>query len=152
MEFIFERNTVERHDYYRIIKNEACECLKSLEMVVVGREYAENVAGNSSCGVFIQRTETFSNYGDEIENEYYYKINYCPICKKEIVIKVIEGEDCTEDHRKLRSERNKVHGEAIHCDSKKRTEELLKKRDELDIEINSYYDEELLLVPDQGEN
>ena len=142
MEFIFERNIVERHDYYRIIKNEACECLKSLEMVVVGREHAENVAGNSSCGVFIQRTEIY----DEWENEYYYKINCCPICKKEIVIKVIEGRDHTEDHRKLRSERNKVHGEAIHCDSKKRTEELLKKRDELDIKINSYYDEELLLV------
>lgn len=152
MKFVFERNSVNGNDYYRIKKSEACNCLKSLNMVVVGREYDQNNHGDRSCGVFIERCETVQSWGDEWENVYYYKINCCPICKKEIVVDVIEGKDYTEDYKKLESERDEVLKKAMRCDSKKRTEELLKKRNELDRQLESFFDEELWLHPDKDDD
>lgn len=145
MEFIFERNKLKNDSFHRIKSaTEICDCLKELGMVYAGYLGAENRA-DYECGLFLKRTEVYSDWGDKWETDYYYKIDFCPVCGEKIIIKIIEGRDYTEKYKILEEERETLHKEEINCDSKKRSAELSTKIWELHEQMNSFYDEEILL-------
>lgn len=81
--------------------------------------------------------------------DYYYKLNYCPICGKKIEIEIIDNIEVTSEYENLVKEREDVHNKFIKTDSIKKQNEYLKRRQELDREINNFYYTDSL--PHKGE-
>ena len=87
----------------------------------------------------IWHSETVGSWGDEWENDYYYKISHCPFCGEPIEISVVGEEDVEEYYRVLSKQREELWKKYNRTDSKKKSEELRKQAQELDGQINWLY-------------
>lgn len=84
-------------------------------------------------------SETVGSWGDEWENDYYYKINNCPFCGEPIEISVVGEEDVEEYYKNLSKQREELWKKCNKTDSKKKSEELRKQVQELDKQIDWLY-------------
>ena len=84
-------------------------------------------------------SETESSWGDEWENDYYYKINYCPFCGEPIEVSVVGEEDVDEQYKALEKQRDNLYKKYHKTDSKKKSEELYKAINEIDSQIDWFY-------------
>lgn len=84
-------------------------------------------------------SETISSWGDEWEEDTYYKINFCPFCGKPIELVVIGEEDASEIFAKLRNQRDIMWKKHNKTDSKKKERELGEIVRDLDNKINYFY-------------
>ncbi len=87
----------------------------------------------------IWHSETVVSWGDEWENDYYYKINHCPFCGEPIDISVVSEEDMDEYYNILSKQREELWKKYNKTDSKKRSQELYEQVHELDDQINWLY-------------
>lgn len=77
--------------------------------------------------------------GDEWENDYCYKISYCPFCGEPIKITVVGEENVDEYYKVLSKQREDLWKKCNRTDSKKKSEELRRQVQELDDQINWLY-------------
>lgn len=85
-------------------------------------------------------SEIVGSWGDEWENDYYYKINNCPFCGEPIEISVVCEEDVEGYYKNLKIQRDELWMKHNKTDSKKKSEELKKQVQELDDQINWLYE------------
>jgi hypothetical protein len=81
----------------------------------------------------------YSDWGDTFTEEYFYKLNYCPICGEKIEIEIVDNVDVTNEYEQLSKERNEIRKKCMKTDSKKKARELELQRRELDMKIESFY-------------
>lgn len=137
---------------YKICSCEyCCEGIKHLPNVDFHFEVAENTDNpieddygyGYDLGVMLEHSVTYhdswgyDDYG--YEQEYYYKFNHCPICGEKIEVEIVDNVDVTNEYKSLEKERDEVHKKWSKTDSIKRQNEYLKRRQELDREIGSFY-------------
>lgn len=82
----------------------------------------------------------WSDWGEDMEDDRYYPLKFCPFCGEKIDIEVVGEEDHTERYKKLESERKDFWSEVMATDSKSQEECLRRKVKELDRKIDYYYD------------
>ena len=87
----------------------------------------------------IWHSETVHSWGDEWENDYYYKINTCPFCGEPIEITVVGEEDLDEYYKALSKQRDNLQKKYNRTDRKKKAEELQRQVRELNNQINWLY-------------
>ena len=87
----------------------------------------------------IWHSETVGSWGDEWENDYYYKITHCPFCGEPIEISVVGEEDVEEYYKSLKAKRDELWKKHNKTDSKKRSQELYEQVRKLDDQINWLY-------------
>lgn len=95
-------------------------------------------------------SETVGSWGDEWENDYYYKIDFCPFCGKPIEISIVNEEDVDEIYQSLSKQREELWKKYNKTDSKKKAETLYEQIRELDNQINWFY--HLCEYKDNSEN
>lgn len=87
----------------------------------------------------IWHSETVDSWGDEWEDDYYYKINHCSFCGESINISVVGEEDMDEYYKILSKQREELWKKHNRTDSKKRSQELYEQVRKLDDQINWLY-------------
>ena len=87
----------------------------------------------------IHHSETVHSWEDEWENDYYYKIDFCPFCGKLIEISIIDEEDVDEIYQSLSKQREELWKKYTRTDSKKKADALREQVRELDNQINWFY-------------
>lgn len=117
-----------------------CDKLKNNPSIDLVNECDQNDYNSDEFPMMaIMLTERFYDWGDEYEEDYYYKVSYCPFCGEPIEISVVGQEDVSEIYYKLEEERNKVWKKYRNTDSKKKEAEFSKIVRELDNKINYFY-------------
>lgn len=135
-----------------------CEGIKKLPNIDFEFEDTENTDNpiedkyeyGQDLGVMLRNEITSYSWGDEFTEEYYYKLNYCPICGEKIEIEIVDNIDVSGEYERLTKERDEVNNKCRKTDSKKKEQEYLHRRQELDREIESLYWTDSL--PDRGDN
>lgn len=121
-----------------------CEKLKNNPLINLTDEYTDDnnldEYEHPIPSVAMKHTEIISSWGDEWEEDTYYKINYCPFCNKPIEISIIKEEDVTEFYSNLVKERKETWDKYRKTDSKRKSDELMKRVHYLDDCINWFYD------------
>lgn len=123
-----------------------CEDLKNNPSIVLTDEYEhsckhdEEEDGTIIPYFSIMHSEIVSSWGDEWQNDYYYKINHCPFCCEQIEISIVKEEDVSDIVRELQKERKEKWDKHYKTDSKKKAAELEKLVHNLDNKINYFYD------------
>ena len=84
-------------------------------------------------------SETAGSWGDEWENDYYYKINHCPFCGELIEISVADEEDMNEYYQTLQQQRKELWKKYNKTDSKTKSEKLYEQVQKLDNQIDWLY-------------
>ena len=103
-------------------------------------------------GVMLEEVTEYHDWGDTFTEEYYYKLNYCPICGEKIEVEIVDNVEVTNEYERLSKERDEVHKKWIKTDSIKKKNELQSKRQELDREIESFYWTDSLPNKEDDEN
>lgn len=118
-----------------------CDKLEENKIIDLVNEYdyEDYTSDNLFPMMAIRHTEHFYDWGDEYEEDYYYKITHCPFCGEPIKIFVVGQEDASEIYSKLKEERDKNWKKYNKTDSKKKEAELKKIVDDLDRKINYFY-------------
>lgn len=146
---------------YKICNCEyCCEGIKHLPNVDFFFEYTENTDNpveddydyGRDFGIMLEHSVTYHEPWDYDDygytQEYYYKLNHCPICGEKIEIEIVDNIDVTAEYEALSKERDEVHKKWVKTDSIKKQNEYLRKRQKLDAEIESFYHTDHL--PDSG--
>ena len=148
---------------YKICNCEyCCEGIKNISNIDFFFEYTENTDNpvednynyGRDLGVMLEHSVTYhepydyDDYG--YTQEYYYKLNYCPICGEEIKIEIVDNVDVTTEYEALKKERDEVHKKWVKTDSIKKQTEYQRKRYELDQKIEEFYHTDKL--PNKKEN
>ena len=116
-----------------------CKKLKDNEVINLVDEYTDDDYGELVPSVAVHRTEIVRDWEDEWEEDYYYRIDYCPFCGEEIKIAIVKEEDVSEIYSKLDKERKEVWRKYCKTDSKRKSEELNKIVRNLDDAIDWFY-------------
>lgn len=127
-----------------------CEKIKSIPNIDFYFEYAENTDNpigedgvNLDLGVMLQHDVTtydpWERYDLGYTQEFFYKLDYCPICGEKIEVEIVDNVDVTKEFELLAKERQEVHRKWMKTDSIKKQTEYLNRRQELDREIDSFY-------------
>jgi hypothetical protein len=142
---------------YKICNCEyCCEGIKQIPNIDFYFEVAENTDNpiedeygyGFDLGVMLQHSVTYhdpwdyDDYG--YEQEYYYKLNCCPICGEKIEVEIVDNIDITTEFESLQKERDEVHKKWTKTDSIKKKNEYEKRRHELDRKMESFYHTDLL--------
>jgi hypothetical protein len=148
---------------YKICNCEyCCEGIKHLPNVDFFFEYTENTENSieddcgygKDLGVMLQNSVTYHDAWDYDDygytEDYYYKLNFCPICGKKIEVEVIDSIDVTEEYENLSKEREAIHKKWNRTDSIKKQNEYQSIRHKLDQKIETFYHTDML--PDKGDN
>ena len=137
-----------------------CEGIKKLPNVDFYFQIAENTNNpieddngyEQDLGVMLCNEVTYYDswgYDDHgYTEEYYYKLEYCPICGEKIEVEIVNTVDVTEEYNILIKERDAIHKKCMSTDSKKKEAEYLEKRYELDRKIEDFYHTDTL--PDKN--
>lgn len=148
---------------YKICNCEyCCEGIKQLPNVDFYFEVAENTDNpieddygyGRDLGVMLQHSITYhdpweyDDYG--YEQEFYYKLNHCPICGEKIEVEIVDNVEVTDVYESLEKERDKIHKKYIKTDSIKKQDEYLRLRQKLDREIEAFYHTDTL--PNRGKD
>jgi len=134
------RQTFDCYDGYKYKPFEwCCEKLKNNPIINLVCEYTDECEDTITPSISIRFTESFYDWGDEYEEETYYKLTHCPFCGEPIVINVIGEEDVTEKYVELHKERDKMWKKYTRTDSKKKEAELRKVVYELDDKVNYFH-------------
>lgn len=99
----------------------------------------DNYGYGKSLGVMLKNEVEYSDWGDSFIEEYFYKLNYCPICGEKIEVDIVDNIDVTSEYERLSKERDEVHKKWTKTDSIKKKSELQSKRQRLDQEIEEFY-------------
>ena len=87
----------------------------------------------------VWHSETVHSWEDEWEDNYYYKINYCPFCGEPIEVSVVSEEDMDEYYQTLSKQRKELQKKYHKTDSKKKSEKIKTQVQELDSQIDWLY-------------
>lgn len=150
-----------RNKSYKICECKyCCEGIKKLPNIDFNYTYAENTNNpivndygeREDLGVMLRHNVTVPDPWDNCDytEEFFYKLNYCPICGEKIEVEIVDNVDITEEYERLSKERDEIHKKWIKTDSKKKERELSDKRQKLDQKINSLYWTDSL--PEREEN
>ena len=136
-----------------------CEGIKHLPNVDFYFEATENTDNpiedeheeERDLGVMLHKCVTYhdtwyDDYG--CDKDYYYKLEYCPICGEKIEVEIVDNVDVTNEYKTLQKERDEVHKKCTKTDSIKKQKEYQRIRQELDAKINALYYTDCL--PDRG--
>lgn len=123
-----------------------CEGIKKLPNIDFYFKQTENsdslIDSNYDCsdiGVMLRKKVIYESWEDRFEEEYYYKLNYCPICGEKIEIEIVDNVDITKEYERLKKECDAINKQCRQTDSKKKEKELISKRRQIDMEIESFY-------------
>ena len=148
---------------YKIVNCEyCCEGIKELPNIDFFFQHTENTDNpmaddcewNQDLGVMLKNEVTYHDSWDYDDygytEQYYYKLNFCPICGEKIEIEVIDSIDVTEEYENLSKEREAIHKKWTRTDSIKKQNEYYSIRHELDTKIEALYHTDML--PYKGDN
>lgn len=116
-----------------------CDKLKDNEVINLVDEYTDDDYGELVPSVAICHTEVVSDWEDEWENDYYYRIDFCPFCGEPIKIVIVKEEDVSEIYSKLDKERKETWRKYCKTDSKRKSEELSNTVHNLDDAMNWFH-------------
>lgn len=117
-----------------------CENLEKNEMINLVNEYDQNDYDSDEFPMIaIRHTERFYDWGDEYEQDYYYRITHCPFCGDPIKIFIVGQENVSEVYKNLKEERDKIWKKYCKTDSKKKEAELRNVVRELDDKVNYFF-------------
>lgn len=85
--------------------------------------------------IMIHDSESANSWGDEWQDDCYYRINYCPFCGELIEIVVVDEEDVSEEYVGCVKQRTLLWDKYNKEDSKRKSENLRRKVEELDKKI-----------------
>lgn len=119
--------------------NPCCNDLSCNPLIDFYNGYFDNT--DDKYGISIRHSETHENPYDDypINNDYYYKINYCPFCGKPILIEIISEVDKTEEYADVETKLKNLRNRISKCDSKKKCDELENEFRQLNNLLNSFY-------------
>ena len=100
----------------------------------------EEESGMPEVCVSLCYSEIVHDWEDEWQNDYYYKMAYCPFCGEPIEISIVAEEDVSKVVSELEKEREQMWKKYNKTDSKKKSEELRKIVYDLDDKINYFYE------------
>lgn len=84
-------------------------------------------------------TEVIKSYEDELKQTDNYPIQFCPHCREEIEISVVDEIDVSEKYTELSKKRDELLKKYQRTDSKKKESELREQVGRLDKQIDSFY-------------
>ena len=126
-----------------------CEGMKQLPDVDFYFEVTENTDNpigddyGYDLGIMLEHSVTYHDPWDYDDygytQEYYYKLNYCPICGEKIEVEIVDYVDVTNEYEALVKERERVHKKWSKTDSIKKQNEYYIARHELDKKIEGFY-------------
>lgn len=158
----FKAHDINQKSYQVVNCEYCCEGIKELPNIDFYFQQTENTDNQieddyewgQDLGVMLENEVTYHNTWDYDDygytEQYYYKLNFCPICGKKIEIEVIDSIDVTEEYEKLSKEREEIHKKWNRTDSIKKQREYENQRRELDMKIEAFYHTDML--PDKGDN
>lgn len=82
---------------------------------------------------------TLISWGEEFEQDTYFKINFCPFCGEPIEISVIGEEEVDDAYQELNQQRGELRKKQNRTDSIKKAHELYDKIHALDEKIDWFY-------------
>lgn len=82
------------------------------------------------------------------DQNYTYKIDYCPFCGKPICIEIISSKDITEEYDKIADLREELNKKCWKTDSKKKEQEYGSEISRLDRELRKYEHEDITAIED----
>lgn len=147
------------HKSYKICNCEyCCDGIKRLPNVDFYYAMAENTDFNEDeeydLGIMYENSVTYHDpwdYGDYgYTQEYYYKLEYCPICGEKIEVEIVDNVDISKSYNELYEERDKMYKAYIKTDSVMKLHEYLDRGQKLDRQIEAFYHTDRL--PDKGDN
>jgi len=134
---------------------EGIKCIPNIDFYYECAENTHNPFEDDGCdkdlGIMLEETRVYNDgwYDDcDFEENYYYKLDYCPCCGEKIEVEVVNNVDVSDEFIDLKKERDKVHKKCMNTDSKKKEQEYLNQRRELDMKIESFYHTDCL--PDRN--
>lgn len=121
-----------------------CASLKDNPLVSLSDEYCgtEEDDGDDAEAIpaaTLRRVQTVGSYGDEWEQETYYKINFCPFCGEPVHVRIDSEEDVTEQFNSITRQRERLWAKCVQTDSKKKERELMEQVRGLDRKIEWFY-------------
>ena len=118
-----------------------CEKLKRNPVIgLVANEYDVNENYISKPQFCIEDYDTWTEWGEDFEQDNYYPIKFCPFCGEKIETEIIKEEDITDEYNRLERERNVLLKGALVTDSKSKETDLRKKVQNLDGKLDYYYE------------
>ena len=94
-------------------------------------------------GIMLQRSVTYhdpweyDSYG--FTEEYYYKLNYCPVCGEKIEIDIVDNVDISKEYASLYNEREEISKKHRKTNSISRRDKYIKQIRELDKQLELLY-------------
>lgn len=82
------------------------------------------------------------------DENYTYKIDYCPFCGKPIRIEIVSSKDITEEYDKIADLREELNNKRWKTDSKKKEQEYSTEISKLDRELRKYEHEDIIAIED----
>lgn len=117
-----------------------CDDLENNESIVLSTELSYGCDDNYTPKIMLHISDTYTEWGEECTNDFYYTLKFCPFCGKEIVLTYIGEEDISVEYKELSDLRDKLNDERRKTDSKKRTSELDSKIRQLDDKMQKLYE------------
>lgn len=152
----FEENGFRQRSYKISDCKWCCEGIKKLPNIDLYYEVAENTNNPideygvaMDMGIMMLKEETTYDPwepGLDYTNEYFYKLNYCPVCGEKIDIEIIDSIDVSKELNELNEQRNIICKKRRRTDSIKKKAEYQKEESRLDKLISSYYQTDSLFA------
>lgn len=127
-----------------------CDGIKKLPNIDFYFEYAENTGNpieeegvSLDLGIMMQRDVTTYDPWEPNDlgytQEFFYKLNYCPICGEKIEVEIVDNIDVSEEIKQLREKHAKLTEKFRTTDSIKKKTEYSLEIQRTNKEIDSYY-------------
>lgn len=118
-----------------------CEKLEKNPLInLIADEYDNDVNYIFEPQFCITDHDTWTEWGEDFEEDNYYPIKFCPFCGEKIEIEIVKEEDVTDEYERISRERDILLKGALVTDSKLKEADLRKKVQEMDEKI-AYYNE-----------
>ena len=82
------------------------------------------------------------------DQNYTYKIDYCPFCGKPICIEIVSNKDITKEYDEIADLREELNNKCCKTDSKKKEQEYSSEISKLDRKLREYEHEDITAIED----
>ena len=138
---IVKQNFGEESSYKYKPMSFCCEELEKNPLInLIVDEYDDDVNYIFDPQLCITDHDTWTEWGEDFEQDNYYPIKFCPFCGEKIETEIVKEENVSDEYARLERERDILCKGARVTDSKSKEENLRKKIRELDEKLD-YYNE-----------
>lgn len=111
-------------------------------------DYDIQIPNNIHPALVLNYVDSFMLDDDLTDENYTYKIDYCPFCGKPIKIKILSSKDITKEYDTIADLREELNKKRWKTDSKKKEQEYSSEISRLDEELRKYEHEDIIAIED----